>query len=95
MFEGMKVISKGDLAVGFATAAILGGAIATTVIEQLERLAAQRAPAKARVESVRAPVVAKKTAFETEVLIQLQVDGKDVTCRLWMDHRSKGWSLSC
>ena len=92
MFEGMKVIAHRDLAVGLASAAVLGGAIATTVLEQLGRRQVAVAP---HAELVHAPVVEKSTAFETAVLLNLKVDGKDLACRLWMDHRSKTWSLSC
>ena len=95
MFEGMKVISKGDLAVCLACAAILGGAVATIYAEQLARANEARAIAAARPALRRPPVVERKTTTETEVLFQLRIDGRNADCRLWMDHRSKTWSFSC
>lgn len=95
MFEGMKVIAHRDIAVGLAAAAILGGAIATTVYEQYSRWQERRAIAAARPELRRPPVVERKSATETEVLFQLRIDGRNADCRLWIDQRSKTRSFSC
>lgn len=95
MFEGMKVISEGDLAVGLVAAMITGGAVAVTMIEQSQRYNERRAIAAARPELRRPPVVERKSATETEVLFQLRIDGRNADCRLWIDQRSKTWSFSC
>lgn len=91
MFEGMKVISKGDLAVGFVCAAVIGGAVTSIALEQLGRQAA-RVAMPARLE---APQILRRNALETVARFPTQINGRQVVCTVTVDHKRNAWSMSC
>lgn len=95
MFEGMKVVSKGEIAVGLFTAAVLGGALATIADEQLARYQARQKAEAARNGPQQAPVVEKRTGAESVFVFQTDIDGRSAICRLYMNHRTRTWSLTC
>lgn len=93
MFEGMKVVSKGDIAVGLMCAAVVGAVIAITTIEQIERHAAHRASAQIR--PLPAPQVVRRDALETVAKFSTRIDGRRMDCTVTLDHKLRSWSLSC
>lgn len=91
MFEGMKVVSKGDIAVGLVCAAVIGGAATSIVLEQLGRSSARVAmPAP-----LSAPQIIRRNPLETVARFPTQINGRQVVCTVTVDHKRNAWSMSC
>lgn len=87
MFEGMKVVSKGDIAVGLVCAAVLGSAATSIALELLGRPSARVALA--------APQIVRRNDLETVARFPTQIGGRQVTCTVTIDHKKNAWSMAC
>jgi len=91
MFEGMKVMKYGDLAVGAAACAILGAAAGAAALDYARTAVAQAAPRA----PARAPTVERQDASGAVLVFHAQIEGREAVCRLTITHRTRTWSLAC
>lgn len=88
MFEGMKIVSRGDLAVLIASASVIGGAAVTVALELYEPDPADAPPA------AQAPQV-ERTAGGAVVRFNTLIDGTPSACELRIEDRSRSFTLLC